>query len=80
MNNYFIFNPCSNTLVAYGKTMNYQRLLLSNLMSHQGQGNINQDICGIDCNLKLVNIDIDHNYLQNVIYYFVVGGDGLNFN
>ena len=49
-------------------------------MSHQGQGNINQDICGIDCNLKLVNIDIDHNYLQNVIYYFVVGGDGLDFN
>ena len=49
-------------------------------MNYQGQGIINQDICGIDCNLKLVNIDIDHNYLQNVIYYFVVGGDGLNFS
>ena len=41
--------------MSYVETMYYQHRLLSNLMSHQGQGNINQDICGIDCNLKLVH-------------------------
>ena len=44
-----------NTFGFYAKTLDHQNISLSNIMSYQGQRNINQDICGIDCNLKLVH-------------------------